>query len=116
MGIFNLGKKENKKAIRFSSKQDNENIQAEDCCGEIISGICCVKVLGSGCKSCHALYENAKQSIATAGIDIDVEYITDFNKIAEYGVMSMPALVINNKVVSAGKVLKANEILPYLQK
>ena len=73
-------------------------------------------MLGSGCKSCHGLYENAKQAVATAGIDIDVEYITDFNKIAEYGVMSMPALVINNKVVSAGKVLKANEILPYLQK
>ncbi len=49
-----------------------------------------IKVLGSGCKSCHQLYDNAKQAAALS--DADVEYITDLQKIMEYGVMSMPAL------------------------
>ena len=81
-----------------------------------LSDVTSIKVLGLGCKTCHKQYENAQAAVQALGLPIDVEYITDFNKIAEYGVMSMPALVINNKVVSAGKVLKANEILPYLQK
>ena len=41
---------------------------------------------------------------------MEVEYITDMEKVMSYGVMSMPALVVNEKVVSAGKVLKASEI------
>lgn len=44
------------------------------------------------------------------GLSVKVEYITDMPKIVEYGVMSLPALVANDKVVSAGKVLKADDI------
>ena len=80
------------------------------CCGEKIDGICCVKVLGSGCKSCHALYENTKEAVKAAGLNVEVEYVTDMQKIMEYGVMSMPALVINEQVVSMGKVLKPVDI------
>ena len=50
------------------------------------------------------------------GLGIEVEYITDMQKIMEYGVMSMPALVVNDKVVSIGKVLKAAEIEKLLTK
>ena len=81
-----------------------------NCCGEKIDGIRCIKVLGSGCKNCHALYENAKEAVKAAGLDVRVEYITDLQKVMEYGVMSMPALVINNQVVSMGKVLKEADI------
>ena len=80
------------------------------CCGEKVDGICCIKVLGSGCKNCHALYENAKEAVKAAGLSIEVEYITDLQKVMEYGVMSMPALVINEQVVSMGKVLKVEDI------
>ena len=44
------------------------------------------------------------------GLSVDVEYITDMQKIMEYGVMRMPALVVNDKVVSQGKVLKPADV------
>ena len=69
-----------------------------------------IKVLGSGCKSCHQLYENTKEAVKSAGLSVEVEYITDLEKIMEYGVMSMPGLVVNEKVVSMGKVLKTSEV------
>lgn len=78
--------------------------------------ICCIKVLGSGCASCHALYENAKKSVQNMGLSVEVEYITDLQKIMEYGVMSMPALVVNEKTVSMGKVLKPADIEKLLHK
>ena len=83
---------------------------AECCCGEPVKGICCVKVLGAGCKSCHEQYENAKAAVKAMGLDLEVEYITDMEKVMTYGVMSMPAIVVNEKVVSMGKVLKAADV------
>ena len=50
------------------------------------------------------------------GLTIEVEYITDMEKIMQYGVMSMPALVVNEQVASMGKVLKAKEIETLLKK
>lgn len=75
----------------------------------------CVKVLGSGCVSCKTMYENVKAVLENSKLDIDVEYITDMNIVAAYGIMSMPALVIDDKVVSSGKVLKPKEIEKLLQ-
>ena len=69
-----------------------------------------IKVLGSGCKSCEALLEATKEAVEKKGIDAEVEYITDMEKIMGYGIMSMPALMIDEKVVSVGKVLKAKEV------
>lgn len=63
-----------------------------------------IKVLGMGCKSCHALFENVKQAVAMKGIEADVEHITDIQKVAEYGVAKVPALVVDGEVVIAGKV------------
>ena len=73
-----------------------------------------IKVLGSGCKSCHKLYDNTLKAVEGTGIE--VEYITDMQKIIEYGVMSMPALVINEKVVSVGRVLKPAQIVSLVNK
>ena len=73
-----------------------------------------IKVLGSGCKSCHQLYDNALKAVE--GMGIEVEYITDLQKIMEYGAMSMPALVVNEQLISSGKVLKPTEIVKFMEK
>ena len=88
----------------------SENKTASECCGKPVEGICCIKVLGLGCKSCQQFYQNVKEAVAKIGVDVEVEYITDMEKVMSYGVMSMPALVVNEKVVSVGRVLKASEI------
>ena len=69
-----------------------------------------VKVLGVGCASCHEQYEQAKAAVKSMGLDVEVEYITDLQKVVGYGAMSMPALVVNEKVVAMGKVLKAADV------
>lgn len=75
-----------------------------------------VKVLGAGCKSCHEFYENTKEAVKNAGLSVEVEYITDMEKIMGYGIMSMPGLVVNEQIASVGKVLKTAEVEKLLQK
>ena len=76
----------------------------------LIAKIKNVKVLGAGCKNCHIQYENVKKALEAMSIPVEPEYITDMAKIAEYGVMSMPVIVVNEKVVSQGRVLKPSEV------
>ena len=73
-----------------------------------------IKVLGSGCKKCVALADNAEAAAQAAGIEFEIEKVTDFVAIAGFGVMSTPGLVIDEKVVSSGRVLTAAEIGPLL--
>ena len=75
-----------------------------------------IKVLGSGCAKCNQLEAATKAALEQLGLDTTIEHVTDFVKIATYGVMSTPALVINGKVVSYGKVLKVEEVVKLLQK
>lgn len=74
-----------------------------------------VKILGSGCKKCNELEANTKEALKQLSIDAEVDHVTDFSQIASYGVMSTPALVVNEKVVSYGRVLKTAEIIKILQ-
>lgn len=118
MALFNFGKKKEEKkeptcacscggsCETATPVQESKNT----CCGKSVEGICCIKVLGSGCKNCHALLEATKEAIQNIGLNIEVEYITDMEKIMEYGVMSMPALVVNEQIASMGKVMKASEV------
>lgn len=75
-----------------------------------------VKVLGSGCAKCNALEAAAKAALTQLGMDATIDHVTDFSQIAAYGVMSTPALVVDGKVVSVGKVLKQEEVVAILQK
>lgn len=73
-----------------------------------------IKVLGSGCSKCIALTESTRQALANAGKQAEIIKVTDYVDIAAYGVMSTPALVIDEKLVSYGKVLKPDEITALL--
>lgn len=75
-----------------------------------------VKVLGSGCKKCNELEANTKAALEQLGMDTTIEHVTDFSQIAAYGVMTTPALMVDGKVVSYGKVLKTDEVVKLLQK
>ena len=75
-----------------------------------------VKVLGGGCAKCNQLDAAAKMALQQLGMDTAIDHVTDFSQIAAYGVMTTPALVIDGKVVSHGKVLKTEEIIKILQK
>ena len=120
MALFHFGKKkeEEKKAPACCCGSAKAQVakSAECCCGTSVNGICCVKVLGAGCRACHEQYENAKTAVKALGLDVEVEYITDMEKVMGYGVMSMPAIVVNEKVVSMGKVLKAADVEKLLRK
>ena len=74
-----------------------------------------IKILGTGCKKCVALGENAKAAAQAAEINAKIEKITDIVAIASYGIMSTPGLVIDEKVVSSGRVLSASEIGAFLK-
>ena len=131
MALFIIGKKKEEKQVSAcccgnsgpkaeksagccaGTKADHS---AACCCGAPVDGICCIKVLGAGCKSCHEQYENAKAAVKAMGLNIEVEYITDMEKVMGYGVMSMPAIVVNEQVVAMGKVLKAADVEKLLRK
>ncbi|QOL80101.1 thioredoxin family protein [Pseudooceanicola spongiae] len=69
-----------------------------------------IKILGSGCKKCLTLGTNAQTAARSAGKQAEIVKVTDIAQIAAYGLMSTPGLVIDEKLVSAGKVLSAQEI------
>ncbi|HNW85378.1 MAG TPA: thioredoxin family protein [Candidatus Limiplasma sp.] len=75
-----------------------------------------VKVLGSGCAKCNQLEAATKAALEELHMDTAIDHVTDFTKIAAYGVMSTPALVVDGKVVSYGKVLRQDEVVALLRK
>lgn len=75
-----------------------------------------VKVLGSGCAKCNALEKATRAALAELNMDTTIDHVTDFVQIAAYGVMTTPALVVDGKVVSYGKVLKQEEVKALIQK
>ncbi|MDO5410197.1 MAG: thioredoxin family protein [Lachnospiraceae bacterium] len=124
MALFGFGKKK-EETKEQSKEQSKESCCCKNSCEETAANKaetltaakeCGVKVLGSGCKKCNALEAATKEALAELHMDANVEHVTDFAQIASYGVMSTPALVIDGKVVSFGKVLKKEEVIKILQK
>jgi len=74
-----------------------------------------IKILGSGCRNCVALKDNTETALKESGIEAEIVKVTDFKDIMAYGVMTTPALVIDEKVVSFGKILKPKEIVKILE-
>ncbi len=70
-----------------------------------------IKILGTGCKKCERLKQLTEEVISENNITATIEKVEDLEKIMEYEVMNTPALVVNNKVVIAGRVPSQKEIL-----
>jgi len=73
-----------------------------------------IEVLGSGCANCQRLEVIAREAIAKLGIEAQVEHVTDIKEIMARGVIATPGLAVNGKVVCAGRVPKASEIVSML--
>jgi small redox-active disulfide protein 2 len=69
-----------------------------------------IQILGTGCAKCIKLTENAERAAKEAGIEFEIEKVTDINKIMDYGVMMTPSLAIDGQVKSVGKILSVEEI------
>ena len=73
-----------------------------------------IKVLGSGCKNCKVLEANAIEAVKQMGIEATVEKVENIEEIMGYGVMSTPALVVDETVKSMGRVLSPEDIKKFL--
>ncbi len=111
MGLFNKKKEETKSCCCASNYTPGAMKQAEE--AKSAPGI---KVLGGGCAKCHALEDAVRAALTELGMDAPIDHVTDFTQIAAYGVMTTPALVVDGKVVSYGKVLKKEEAKAIIQK
>ncbi len=69
-----------------------------------------IKILGTGCRKCQELAENAETAAKNLGIDYQLEKVTDLNDIVAHGVMMTPAIVIDDQVRASGKVLSPEDI------
>lgn len=75
-----------------------------------------IKVLGPGCPRCQATEKLVKEAVAEAGVDAEVEKVTDLLKIAQHGILGTPAVVVDGKVRIAGKVPEKEEIKFWITK
>jgi len=75
-----------------------------------------IKILGTGCAKCHQVEKIVKEAVAETGATADIEHVTDFKRIAEYGVFSTPSVVVDGEVKSVGKIPKKDEIKAWLKK
>lgn len=77
-----------------------------------------IEILGPGCTRCYALESNVKQAVQQLGIDAEVEHVTNMQetlkRLRQYRAMTTPALVVNGKVLSQGKVPSVSEITQIL--
>ena len=95
MALFNFGKKKEEKKARCCPAAAEKQCKNENECR--------IKMFGAGCKSCHEMYENAMDAAGVYGLREEVAYVTDMPKVTGYGVMKLPALVIDEKVVFQDK-------------
>lgn len=73
-----------------------------------------IKILGTGCAKCKKLYSEAEKALAASGVDAELEKVEKLNDIMDYGVMMTPALVIDEKVVSSGKIPSTSQIVSWI--
>ncbi|HEY4693130.1 MAG TPA: thioredoxin family protein [Bellilinea sp.] len=74
-----------------------------------------IKILGSGCANCKRLEATARKVVESLGMDAEVEKVTDFAEIMKWPILSTPGLVINDKVVSSGRIPSEDEVAGWLK-
>lgn len=75
-----------------------------------------IKVLGGGCKNCLILADNVEIALQELNLNAEIIKVTDFREILQYDIMATPGLVIDEKLLSSGKVLKPREIVEMIKK
>ena len=114
MSLFGFGKrmeKESKSSCCCGGNCTPESMQA----AEEEKRKMGVKILGGGCAKCNQLEAATIEALTELGMDTAIEHVKDYEKIASYGVMTTPALVVDGKVASYGKVLKKDEVVKILK-
>ena len=108
---FILERVKKKNYVSSSAEEDYKNSLLEEYkvfIGELnerkIEGLLEIKILGSGCYQCNRMEELARTILSETGIAADVEHVRDPGKIADYGLVATPALVINRKVKCIGRL------------
>ena len=114
MSLFGFGKKKEEKETSCccSGNCTTETMEPAELDKEKLG----VKILGGGCAKCNQLEIAVVNSLDELGMDSTIDHVRAYEKIAAYGVMTTPALVVDEKVVSYGKVLKKEEIIELLKK
>lgn len=74
-----------------------------------------IKVIGAGCETCGRLYDYVKKAVEEAGIEAEIEKVEDLIEIVKLGVMTAPSLMVDGKLVVAGRVAKKDEIIRILK-
>lgn len=69
-----------------------------------------IEILGTGCAKCKALFANVQKAVSEMGISAEIEKVEDYHQIANYGVMTTPALAVDGNVKLAGRVANPEEI------
>ncbi len=75
-----------------------------------------IKVLGPGCPRCQQTEKAVRDAVAETGVEANVEKVTDLMKIATYGVLGTPAVVVDDEVMSVGKIPEKEEIKEWIGK
>ena len=74
-----------------------------------------IKILGTGCTKCQKLAEAAAEAAKVHNLDFQISKVTDIAQIMDYGVMSTPALVVDDQVVMSGRLASVEEIVALLK-
>ena len=73
-----------------------------------------IKVLGPGCDNCQKVEAAAKSAVASMGVEAEIVKVTDYGQIMTYNVLATPGLVINEKLVAAGRIPSEAEVMTWV--
>jgi small redox-active disulfide protein 2 len=73
-----------------------------------------VKVLGPGCMNCEKVEQNTRKAVTNMGLEAQISKVTDRVEMQKYGLLATPGLVINEKLVCAGRIPEESEVMTWL--